>query len=336
MQARGEILKNADDLWVEGQIDWENVPARIEGLIAEQVNRLPAHLGEVLEAASVQGETFMAEVIAQVLGMDERQVLHYLTTDLGKNHRLVVEKGVQRIGTQRLSQFRFRHVLFQSYLYHSLGAVERPYLHERVATVLEALCHGDVEPFAEQLAHHFQEADMSEKAADYLLRTGKRALRMAAHEESMKDLRTGLALLEHVPPSAGRDRTELEMLVTLGTSLIATKGFAAAEVGEVYSQALQLCTQTDDASVTRSHPLQPLDIPRHPRQLCSGSRFCRTAHGTGRKSPGHGASAPSPPCAVDDVSIRRRFLYGTCTRRTRDRTVHCGATSSSDLSVWRA
>ena len=228
MQQRGEIVKHIDNLWIEGHIHWQKVPERIEGLIAETLDRLPARLRELLVVASVQGETFIAEVIAQVLGLDEDQILRYLTVDLGKGHRLVVEQGVQRagnprVGNQRLSQFRFRHGLFQTYLYHSLGNVERVFLHESVGSKLEALCGDDAEPFTEQLAHHFQEADLPDKAIGYLLQSGKRALRLAAHEESIAALRVGLTLLNRVPPSAMRNRTQLEMLVTLGTSLMATQ-----------------------------------------------------------------------------------------------------------------
>lgn len=249
MQERGEIVRNAEGLWIEGHVNWGKVPERIEGLIAELLDRLPTHLRELLNVASIQGETFIAEVTAQVLGPDEHQILHALTTTLGKNHRLVVEQGVQRIGNQRLSQFRFRHLLFQTYLYHSLGVVERTYLHEMVGSKLEALCGTDVEHFTEQLARHFQEADIPDKAVFYLLQSGKKAMRLAAHEESIESLQIGLTLLNRVPPSALRNRLELDLLVTLGISLIATKGFAVAEVEENYVRALNLSIRTGDTSL---------------------------------------------------------------------------------------
>jgi transcriptional regulator with XRE-family HTH domain len=249
MQVRGELVKDADNLWTEGNLNWEKLPERVEGLIAELMDRLPAHLRELLEVASIQGETFIAEVIAQALLLDEHELLQYLTADLGKSHHLVVEQGVLRIGSQRFSQFRFRHVLFQTYLYRSLGEVKRNYLHEIVGSKLEALCGGDAEPFIGQLARHFQEADIPDKAVLYLLQSGKQAMRLAAHAESINTLKKGLELLDRMPASTMRDRMELDMLVTLGTSLIATRGFSVVEVGEVYARALSLSVLTNNVSL---------------------------------------------------------------------------------------
>jgi hypothetical protein len=101
---------------------------------------------------------------------------------------------------------------------------------------------------ATQLAIHFQRAGMPEKAVPYLLRSGQRAMHLSIHEESIPQLRQGLALLAQLPPSARRDRQEFELLLTLGTSLISSQGFSFPEVGEVYARALDLCNQVGDES----------------------------------------------------------------------------------------
>ena len=43
-----------------------------------------------------------------------------LSNELDKQHRLVIASGRHRVGQQRLSLYRFRHNLFQKYLYSSL------------------------------------------------------------------------------------------------------------------------------------------------------------------------------------------------------------------------
>ena len=56
-----------DGLWVEGPtLDWETLPARVEAVIAERIGRLAQPLQSALRVASVEGETFTAEVVAQV------------------------------------------------------------------------------------------------------------------------------------------------------------------------------------------------------------------------------------------------------------------------------
>src|SRR6185369_3156786 len=45
------------------------------------------------------------------------------------------------------------------------------------------------------------------------------------------------------PDYAERDRTELELLTTLGTALTMQKGWAAPEVADTYSRAEALCAR---------------------------------------------------------------------------------------------
>ena len=57
-----------------------------------------------------------------------------------------------------LYQYRFRHSLFQQYLYDELGEIERRMLHLDVGNVLETLYQEHLEQIVPQLAWHFSEA----------------------------------------------------------------------------------------------------------------------------------------------------------------------------------
>jgi tetratricopeptide (TPR) repeat protein len=82
-----------------------------------------------------------------------------------------------------------------------------------------------------------------EKAVLYLLLTGQQAMRLSIHEDSILQLRQGLALLAQLPRSSRRNQLELDLLLALGTSLISSQGFAVPEVGDVYTRALDLCNR---------------------------------------------------------------------------------------------
>ena len=56
------------------RIQWDQLPARVEGVISERIARLEPALRETLNAASVMGEEFTAEALARVLNADERVV----------------------------------------------------------------------------------------------------------------------------------------------------------------------------------------------------------------------------------------------------------------------
>ncbi|MFB0538056.1 MAG: BTAD domain-containing putative transcriptional regulator, partial [Anaerolineae bacterium] len=250
MQERGDLVQDQEGRWVEGPaLDWETLPPRVEAVIAERIGRLAQPLQGALRAASVEGETFTAEVVARVRAADEREMVEHLSDELDRRHRLVRAQGILRMDGQRLSHYRFRHILFQKYLYSNLDQVERTHLHEAVGNTLEALYEDQMEAMAAiagQLAWHFQEAGMAAKAIGYLRQAGDRAVRLSANEEAIAHFTQGLALLETLPDSPERAQQELALQLALAAPLQAIKGYAAPEVGRTYARARELCQQVEE------------------------------------------------------------------------------------------
>lgn len=142
MIVRGDLVRTADGFWETGDtLDWETVPPRIEGVIAQRVARLPEELREALTLAGVEGENFHAEVVAALQGVDRRQMVRWLSSELDRQHGLVTLQGIESIGAQPVAHYRFRHILFQKYLYQQLDRAERIYLHGTVGATLEMLYH---------------------------------------------------------------------------------------------------------------------------------------------------------------------------------------------------
>jgi predicted ATPase len=71
------------------------------------------------------------------------------------------------------------------------------------------------------------------------------AARRNAYHEGVAYLRKGLTLLTTLPASAERTRDELTLLLILGALLMAARGTAAPEAGEVYTRAHALCQQIE-------------------------------------------------------------------------------------------
>jgi predicted ATPase/DNA-binding XRE family transcriptional regulator len=249
MQERGDLVQDEGGLWVEGPaLDWETLPARVEGVIGERINRLRVVLQEVLKAASVEGEFFTAEVLARAQRVDEPVMVQRLSGELDRRHRLVKSQSSRRMGPggQRLSHYRFRHILFQRYLYTSLDDVERAYLHETVGTAMEELYQDQTEEVAVQLAWHFQMAGSVVKAAGYLWGAGERAVRLSAHEEAITHFTQALELFETLPDPSQYAREELSLQTALGHALIVVKGSAAPEVEHAFARARELCQQVGE------------------------------------------------------------------------------------------
>jgi predicted ATPase/transcriptional regulator with XRE-family HTH domain len=247
MRERGDLRQDADNQWMEGPaIDWNKLPARVEGVIEKRIQRLEQELQTILTIASVEGETFTAEVVARVQQLNERGLVQQLSRELDRRHRLVTAQILAWLGQQRLSLYRFRHQLFQHYLYHNLAASERAYLHEAVGSALESLHADQSEQVAVQLAHHFQQAGVTEKAVTYLLQAGVRAGRLSAHQEAIQHLRQGLALLASIPDTPQCTRLELAFQIALGHAMTAIKGYSASETGKAYHRAHELALQVEE------------------------------------------------------------------------------------------
>lgn len=242
MQEQGQLERDAKGRWVEGaSLDWDVLPPRVEGVIEERIGRLETELQETLTVGSVEGEEFTAEVVARVRAVDERGLVHSLSNALDRQHRLVVSQGMRRLGRQPLSSYRFRHNLFQKYLYDSLGVAQKTYLHQDVGNVLEVLYGDQADEIALQLSRHFQEAGLNEKAIHYLRLAAEQAMRVSANTEAIGHLTQALALVRILPATAGRDRLELPLQMDLGAATIVARGWSAPGVREALDRARELC-----------------------------------------------------------------------------------------------
>ena len=186
MQEKEMIIPDQDRKWIEGpSLDWDSVPVRIDAVIEERIKELPINLQEILILASVEGEEFTGEVIAQLKKEEDLDVVKLLSRELEKRYRLIIPMGIRKMNGQRLSLYRFKHILFQKYLYNKISHAERCYLHEEVGKALEKFYKGNTGKIAVQLARHFNEAGDVIKEIDYLEKAGERALRVYAHNEAV-------------------------------------------------------------------------------------------------------------------------------------------------------
>jgi tetratricopeptide (TPR) repeat protein len=214
MQERGALVQDEQGRWLEGpQLDWSELPDRVEGIIEERIGRLDGALRDILSVASVEGQDFTAQVIARVEEMRERELLRVLSQELEKRHRLVREREEVKLGQQFLARYQFAHALFQQYLYDELGAGERRMLHGEIAALLEELYQRHTEGIAVQLARHYTEAGEDDKAVDYLLQAGDAAARLYADAEARLHYTRALDALAHLPDTIENRQRRVDTLI---------------------------------------------------------------------------------------------------------------------------
>jgi tetratricopeptide (TPR) repeat protein len=195
LKEKGHLVLDARGKWtITARMDWNTIPTKVEGVIEERIERLEDELKTDLAIASVEGESFTAQVIGRLQELSERHILHDLKDELEKQHRLVTESGETKVGTRYLSIFHFNHSLIHQFLYSTLGQSERRILHKQVAETLELLYKDHLQPIFLQLARHYEEAGDIEKATNYLIESAKSSLRISAFRESRISLEKALSL----------------------------------------------------------------------------------------------------------------------------------------------
>jgi tetratricopeptide (TPR) repeat protein len=195
LEERGDLVRDRDGFYTASPtLDWTALPARVDGVMEERVGRLDKDSKETLDVASVEGESFTVQVVAQVRDKDERRLIRQFGRDLDRTHRLVGQDGPRQVGGRRLYRYRFRHNLLQRHLYGKLDAFERELLHEDVASALEVLYGDESGVIAPQLAYHYNQAGNVEKARRFLTMAGHQARARYANQEATDHYTQALTL----------------------------------------------------------------------------------------------------------------------------------------------
>jgi class 3 adenylate cyclase/predicted ATPase len=215
------------------------IPATLHDSLMARLDRLVTAKA-VAQYAAVIGRQFPYALLQAVSQVDQGMLQH----ELG---RLVEAEIVYQRGVPPQATYVFKHALIQDAAYQSLLKSTRQHYHQRIAQVLEAQFSETAETQPELLAHHCTEANLTEKGVHYWYTAGQKASERSAHMEAIAHLRQGLALLQTLPQTPACTRREIDIYIALGASLIAAKGYAAAEVGKTYTYARQLCEPLDNS-----------------------------------------------------------------------------------------
>jgi predicted ATPase len=232
-------LKDVDGQYeLIGSFSTFAIPATLQDSLMARLDRLMT--GKVIaQLGATIGRQFSYALLQAVSQLNGVMLQH----ELG---RLVEAEIVYQRGLPPQSTYIFKHALIQDAAYQSLLKSTRQHYHQRIAQVLEEQFVETTEAQPELLASHYTEAALTEKAVHYWYTAGQKASERSAHVEAISHLTTGLALLQTLPETPECTQHKVEMHIALGASLIATKGWAAPEVGETYTSAQQLCAHLDD------------------------------------------------------------------------------------------
>jgi DNA-binding winged helix-turn-helix (wHTH) protein/predicted ATPase len=218
-----------------------DVPENVRQLIERQLDRLTPGERRALEGASVAGmecsTVAIAAGLAEEIGWVEEQC-----EALVRRHRFLLPARLVSLPDGTVTpRYTFSHVLYRDVPYSLMPPTRRRQVHARIGERGEAIYGERVGEIAAELAMHFEQGQDATRAVRYLLLAAGNAMHRSAHHEAEALARRGLLALDGVPPAARPLDAELELRTILGVSMMATKGFAVAEVETVYTRALELC-----------------------------------------------------------------------------------------------
>ncbi len=276
--AAGDITYAAGG-WERKPLDELRIPRTVQDAVGRRTALLTAGARQVLALAAVAGRRFPFDLLQELTRLDERELLERIKELIAA--QLVVETPDE--------QFAFRHALTRQAVYAALLARERRALHREIARTMESQYASALDARLADLAYHFSEAGVWDRALEYAQRAGEmaqslyaprpaveqfsRAIEAARHLslapspqvyrarglafETLGDFARARADHEaalHAAREAGDRREEWHALMALG-ALWAGRDYAQA--GEWYRQAADLAQALGDPDL-HAHSLNRL------------------------------------------------------------------------------
>jgi predicted ATPase len=217
------------------------IPVTLHDSLMARLDRLgPAK--EVAQIGAVIGSEFSYQLLHAVDRKPEE--------DLQSALRSLTEAELLYVrGIAPDANYQFKHALIRDAAYGALLKSRRKELHRLVAHTIDQKFPELKQAHPEFLGRHWTEAGLISQAIPYWQQAGQRAVEASANQEAIGYLRQGLELVKTLPDTPHRAQQELVLQITLGTPLVASRGYGAQEVASVYTRARELCPHVGDFSL---------------------------------------------------------------------------------------
>jgi class 3 adenylate cyclase/tetratricopeptide (TPR) repeat protein len=233
------ILERNGEVRIARPLTDAKIPPTVQGIIAARIDRLLPAQKELLQTVAVLGRKFPSSLAREVVSGSAEE-LERLLSELQAGDFIYEEPD------PRDTRYTFKHMLTHEVAYGSILGERRRLLHERAAQAIETIFRGRLDDYLTELADHHERSGNASESVRYLALAAGQAARRLAYPEAIEHLRAGLKLLETLPESEARDRSEIEMLSALGEHIITIQGPGADEVRQVFDRACALCEHVGD------------------------------------------------------------------------------------------
>jgi class 3 adenylate cyclase len=193
------------------------VPDTIQGIIMARLDRLGDEGKRTVQLASVIGRQFLLRLLARVAGLSER--LDGLLREL-QALEIIYEQGLVPEPA-----YIFKHAVIQDVAYQSLLMQRRKDLHRAVGEAIEALYQDRMEEHYAELAHHFSQGEVWDKALVYCRQAGEKAMAQSASREAVGAFEEALRALAHLPEQRDTCEQAIDLRLALRSALLPSGDF---------------------------------------------------------------------------------------------------------------
>jgi tetratricopeptide (TPR) repeat protein len=159
------------------------VPSKVHEVIIRRISRLDREERKLLDLAAVCGNSFNPDALRRTMALDLADVLEKLV-DIEQKHKLI--RSID-------STFEFTHQKIREVLYENLQAELRRIYHLKTAGCLEQVLAEKVsDGYLADIAFHYVEGGAPEKAFEYLVRLGEKAVDIYAGAQAIEYLNKAL------------------------------------------------------------------------------------------------------------------------------------------------
>jgi predicted ATPase len=166
-----------------------HVPRGIKDVLGKRLECLDEESCQVLSTAAVIGREFSFQVLSEVTGLGENELIDMIDKCL--QARLVVARHI--LGEE---VYAFADTQLRDVLYEGISPVRRRRQHIKVGEAVEKVYAKKTDDYLEALAYHFLEGNDLSKAVDYAQKAGDKAARLFAWSQSRRYYETALKLME--------------------------------------------------------------------------------------------------------------------------------------------
>jgi len=203
----GKALIRSNGTWsLDQPISHIDLPSTIHGIIAARLDHMESESKRILQEASVIGRSFLYDILKKVTELKEK-----CDMCLSALERMELIKARS---LQPEMEYIFNHALTQEVVYNGLLMKEREEIHGRIAGVIEELFSDRLPEFYETLAFHYCRSPSKVKAAEYLVKAGKKCLARYSVEEAHQYFQDAYDILKQKTDKSSLDKAALIDMLT--------------------------------------------------------------------------------------------------------------------------